>query len=304
MLGIRTSAVIWSLATACLIAPGAAQAAPMDGFVGGGLLDVETGGGDSSPHTTTISYAGGAYTVTDPAGVNPGSGCSPVNPTTVTCGEAGVDGVVLAGGLGPDKLTIASLGPSIGSGGGFTTATGIFGGDGDDTIIGSDLVDSIRAGNGNDLIDGRLGGDNLEGQRGVDTVTYANRPASQAVLVDMTVKGSEELSPPDGSSGGSEGDEVGAENVIGTPGNDTIIGFGDDFTIHDDSAANTFTGGAGNDTLIGQIGADHLLGEAGNDRLLGGAQKDTLLGGSGRDTCSGGSSKDHAKRCERKRQIP
>jgi Ca2+-binding RTX toxin-like protein len=276
----------------------------MTGFVDAGLLDVETGGGDSTPHAVTISYAPGAYRVDDTAGVNPGAGCSAVNPNTISCADVGVSAIVLAGGIGSDKLTIASTSPSLNSDGSFSTATGIFGGPGDDNIVGSDLVDLIRGGDGNDTMDGRLGGDGMNGQHGIDTVTYASRPASQPVLVDQRIQGNEEIQAPSGANRGAEGDDVEAENVIGTPGNDTIIGFGEDGFIHDNGAANSFTGGAGNDTLIGQIGADHLLGGAGNDRLLGGAQKDTLAGGGGRDICSGGSSKDHAKGCERKRQIP
>lgn len=274
-------------------------------------LSVSPSPGDNSPHTINVSFAGGAYTVTDPAGVSAGAGCAPVNGTTASCAEISggfpvIYGVALEGGGGDDKLTVSSAGPAAGSPDSpfGNSVSGIFGDAGNDTLTGSPKTDGIYGGDGNDLMDGGLGADAMDGKRGNDTVTYANRPASQPVFVDMRVPLSSDSAPPAGANGGAEGDFIEAENVIGTPGPDTIIGFGDDALIHSSSAANTFTGLGGNDRLLGGIGADHLLGGAGNDRLLGQAQKDTLAGGGGRDVCNGGSSKDHAKGCEQKRAIP
>jgi Ca2+-binding RTX toxin-like protein len=56
------------------------------------------------------------------------------------------------------------------------------------------------------------------------------------------------------------------ENVIGSTGNDRLIG---------NTLNNTLTGAAGNDQLIGQDG---------NDSLIGGAVDDLLTGGNGNDS--------------------
>ncbi|NML45783.1 calcium-binding protein, partial [Ramlibacter sp. G-1-2-2] len=63
-------------------------------------------------------------------------------------------------------------------------------------------------------------------------------------------------------------------DLIGTPGADTINGLD------------------GNDTLEGQGGNDFLDGGAGNDSLLGGAGQDVLVGGAGNDTLDGGAITD------------
>jgi Ca2+-binding RTX toxin-like protein len=272
-----------------LLLPAGASAAPSSAAVApNGNLDVLAS--DTTAHAINVSYSGGAYLVTDSAGVTPGSGCAAVTSTSVSCGDTGVQGVVVQGGAGNDRIAIASLGPAAGDPTSFSSATGLFGGAGNDTIVGSSLIDLIRSGDGDDIIDGGLGRDNINGQRGVDTATYASRPASQPVVADID-KGSGE-------------DSLDVENVIGTPGNDLIVGFRQGVVIeHDSSPANAFTGGAGNDRLIGQSGADRLLGGAGNDKLFGGPQKDKLVGGSGRDKCVGGPSKDRAKGCERKGSI-
>jgi Ca2+-binding RTX toxin-like protein len=288
---------------ALMILPGSASAAPSSATVASdGILDVLANGGDTTPHAITISFSSGSYLISDTAGIIPGSGCAAVNSNSVSCFDTGVPGVAVQGGAGADSISVAALGPAAGASGSFSSATGLFGGGGNDIIVGSILRDLIRGQDGDDMIDGGLGGDSMAGQRGKDTVTYASRPASQAVFVNMqqNING---ISPPDGASGGAEGDGVDAENVIGTPGNDTIIGFNAGVEIYDSSAANTFTGGAGNDLLSGLEGADRLLGEAGNDKLLGGRQKDALIGGPNRDRCVGGPSKDKAKKCEVKRSI-
>jgi Ca2+-binding RTX toxin-like protein len=285
------------------LAPAAASAAPSTASVDSGILDVLPTD-QSTPHSIDISFSGGSYTVTDTAGITPGAGCSPAGPNAVSCPEGSdILAVAVDGGAASDRIKISSLGTFPGNNDQFRTAAGLFGEGGNDTIVGSDRADLIRGGDGDDMIDGGLGGDSINGQRGVDTVTYASRPASQPVYVNMQ-QNFDGVAPPSGSSGGREGDSPEVENVIGTPGNDTIIGFNSRGDIYDNSAANTFTGGGGNDLLVGLEGADRLLGGPGNDRLLGGGQKDKLVGAGGRDKCIGGPSKDKAKGCEQKRQIP
>jgi Ca2+-binding RTX toxin-like protein len=283
------------------LAPATATAAPSSVTASAGFLDW-TAFGDNAPHVLVISYAGGAYSVTDSAGITAGAGCAQVSSTSVSCSAAPVTtAVTVDGGGGADKLTVASAGPEIDPSASLHQI-GVFGNGGNDIITTPATADLIRGGDGNDTVDGGPGGDNINGQRGVDTVTYASRPASQPVYVNMQ-QNFDGIAPPSGSSGGREGDSPEVENVIGTPGNDTIIGFNSKGNIYDNSAANTFTGGGGNDLLVGLEGADRLLGGAGNDRLLGGGQKDKLVGAGGRDKCVGGPSKDRAKGCERKASI-
>lgn len=299
--------------SAVLIVPSTAEAAPgtakVDSSSNSPYLDVSAGP-DSAGHTIDISFAGGAYLVTDSAGLTAGPGCTSLGANAASCPEEvggfpAIHGVSVGGSSGADRLTVSSIGPAAVVHGGLVTATGIFGGGGDDIIVGSPFVDRIQGDDGNDLLDpdGGVDMDNADplpgnfdsvaGKDGVDTVTYARRPASQPVVADM--------------SGGRGEDGLDVENVIGTPGNDTIIGYrktasvrGDEF---ESAKASTFIGGAGNDLLAGNTGADRLSGEAGNDRLFGGTEKDRLAGGPGRDRCVGGAGRDRAKACERKSSL-
>jgi Ca2+-binding RTX toxin-like protein len=78
----------------------------------------------------------------------------------------------------------------------------------------------------------------------------------------------------------------GGDDVItgGANGNDTICGGAGDDTIH---------GGSGYDSLHGEGGNDKLDGETGSDMLDGGAGDDTLSGEKGGDSLHGGSGDDH-----------
>jgi Ca2+-binding RTX toxin-like protein len=272
-----------------LLLPATASAAPSRVDASIGYLDW-TALGDSAPHRLDLSYSGGVYAVSDSAGVTAGEGCTQVTSTSASCSASAVtNAVTVDGSNAGDKLTVTSVGPEIDPSGSLHQV-GVFGNGGNDTITTPSTADLIRGGDGDDVIDGGPGRDNIDGQRGTDTATYANRPASQPVTIDMQ------------NDTGEESPDV--ENVIGTPGNDVIIGFREGVAIeHDSSPANTFSGGGGNDLLSGLSGADVLLGQAGKDKLFGGQQKDKLVGGSGRDKCVGGPSKDKAKGCETKRSI-
>jgi Ca2+-binding RTX toxin-like protein len=231
-----------------------------------------------------------------------------VSATSVSCPGAGVTGVAMGGGAGADTLTIASMGPGA--------TSGIFGGGGNDTITTPDIqqpppdpdspcqsrceFNLIRGGDGNDTVIDGPAPDDIKGGRGSDTVSFANRPASQPVKV--TLDGDPDNEQHDGANGGAENDFIEVENLIGTPGDD-VLAAGSYSPFAESSLANRFAGGGGNDLLVGGFGADRLFGQAGNDRLLGGGQKDTLVGGANRDRCVGGGSKDHAKQCERKASI-
>jgi Ca2+-binding RTX toxin-like protein len=303
-------AAIASLSTfaALLIVPAAASAtaAPVYLYAGKtlavGLNETTTFpaiAGDPTPHTITVSYSAGTYSVTDTSGATAGTGCAQAGPTSVSCADTGLTGVSVFGGGGPDTLKIASVGPTA-------TDTEIDGFKGNDVMTTPATTDSLYGGDGDDTMDGGLGPDLMDGGRGSDTASYATRGASEPVTVVIDVSTGDpdtDLAPvPDGAPG--EGDSVDAENAIGGAGNDTFVGpKGGGALKQDVGAANAFTGGAGNDRLLGGGGPDRLSGGIGNDTLLGGASKDRLDGGAGKDRCVGGPSKDKAKKCEKKASI-
>jgi Ca2+-binding RTX toxin-like protein len=83
--------------------------------------------------------------------------------------------------------------------------------------------------------------------------------------------------------------------IVGTPGDDTLVGTeladliiglsGDDqlTAVSVDRTGDTLQGGEGDDVLVGSSSADTLAGDAGNDTLRAGSSGDTLWGGPGRD---------------------
>ena len=73
------------------------------------------------------------------------------------------------------------------------------------------------------------------------------------------------------------------ENLVGSPGNDEIVG---------NELANSILGGAGNDTITGGRGSDILDGGEGNDYIYGGKGLDVLTGGGGDDLLWGGQGND------------
>ena len=87
---------------------------------------------------------------------------------------------------------------------------------------------------------------------------------------------------------GTPGDDV----IVGSDGDDTIFGLGgNDVICAGDGNDTVFAGlgddqvfgGGGNDTIVGDFGDDELHGDAGNDRLLGNEGDDSLDGGEGND---------------------
>jgi Ca2+-binding RTX toxin-like protein len=146
----------------------------------------------------------------------------------------------------------------------------IDGGNGNDTLFGGNGDDKLFGGAGDDWIDGGFGFDTIDGGLGNDTTSYAfywgpiNANLSTGVV---------------GFPGNSLLTDtlVSIENLIGTAGNDTIIG---------NIADNSLFGQAGNDNLNGGDGNDKLFGGAGDDWIDGGFGFDTIDGGLGNDTTS------------------
>lgn len=197
-------------------------------------------------------------------------------------------------GAGDDKLTATEIEQDLtvdaGEGNDIVLAGAgddlIRGGDGDDLLDGGDGDDALQGGNGNDRLLGGLGddflfgsagndtliggagNDLLDGGDGIDTVDYSAETAG--VTVDL-------------GTGKATGDGIaqdtltGIENVIGSAGNDLLIGNG---------LANVLDGGAGNDTIVAGAG-DTVKGGTGDDTVevrAGAGAAASIDGGTGRDT--------------------
>ncbi|MCC5642897.1 calcium-binding protein [Nostoc sp. CHAB 5824] len=75
-----------------------------------------------------------------------------------------------------------------------------------------------------------------------------------------------------------------ADNLFGTSGNDTIVGWAVGGNANSISSNDTLNGAGGNDSLAGGTANDSLIGGNGNDILDGGTGNDTLIGSAGNDT--------------------
>ncbi|HCV32360.1 MAG TPA: hypothetical protein DGO89_20725 [Microcoleaceae bacterium UBA9251] len=108
---------------------------------------------------------------------------------------------------------------------------------------------------------------------------------------------------PIGSSGSTPGQKVpilgtpGNDNLVGTfepdliyglTGNDTIGGIGESDTLYGNQDDDYINGNQTNDLIIGGKGNDLLFGGKGNDQIYGDIGNDTLIGGLGQDILFGG----------------
>ncbi|MBV9953277.1 MAG: hypothetical protein JO291_15085 [Acidimicrobiia bacterium] len=132
---------------------------------------------------------------------------------------------------------------------GAAVAEKIYGYFGNDTIIGRNGNDELHGDSGQDTIYGLLGDDTIDGGiyddhlyggGGTDTLDY-HLAAAQGVRVDLS----------HGNESGYEGDDTIAEfeNVIGSDGDDVLIG---------DAGPNVIDGLSGTDSCTGNGGADTL----------------------------------------------
>ncbi|RPI84932.1 MAG: hypothetical protein EHM42_07120, partial [Planctomycetaceae bacterium] len=167
------------------------------------------------------------------------------------------------------------------TGGDFENITG---GSKNDTLSGNHLANTFVGGPGNDLLTGRNGDDvysfNAAMQLGSDTVVETSTGGSDGLSFAATTSSSAAVVVDLGSSAAQSinsnlvltlsGTSV-IENVVGGPGNDTLMG---------NDLENVLSGGPGNDTLAGGPGDDTYAFKA--DAALG---VDSLieLPGAGRD---------------------
>jgi Ca2+-binding RTX toxin-like protein len=106
--------------------------------------------------------------------------------------------------------------------------------------------------------------------------------AATAVSATFTLSGG-------GGGGGGGGGEC---DIVGTPGNDVLVGTAADEVICGLAGNDVIRGGGGDDVVKGQLGNDTLYGQGGSDELQGGKGRDTLYGANGPDTLLGGAGND------------
>lgn len=211
---------------------------------------------------------------------------------------------VFYGGAGNDTLGD----PSCGCGG--ASQDTLYGGDGNDTLYGYGGADQLHGGAGDDVLfggdgddslAGDEGDDELNGELGNDTYAFAGSGLGLDTVIELSNAGSDTL---DLSRLSIEGGNISLaitnanqtingnlslslsenlENVVGTPGNDVIVG---------NDLANVLVGNEGNDQLFGGDGNDLLSGSGGLDYIEGGSGHDTINGGSGDDALLGGTGND------------
>jgi uncharacterized delta-60 repeat protein len=152
------------------------------------------------------------------------------------------------------------------------------GGGGADIIAAEDGNDAIHANGGNDTIIDGPGTDLNDGGLGADSVDYSFR--SGPVFVDL------QGDADDGPAGEHDTVATSIESIIGSKGNDTLVGDARPNFIDGRGGNDTIRGGGGIDTLIGGLGQDKLYGEDGNDFLdaKDGITDLVLDGGTGTDT--------------------
>jgi len=144
------------------------------------------------------------------------------------------------------------------------------GDDADQTIIGREGSDIIDGAGGDDLLDGGLGTDQIIGGSGDDTFVHSDGndsidggDDSDTVDFSLTEAITEVNAVLDGANnsaiavtGGDDLTVKNVENIIGTPGNDSLQGDASDNILDGRDGDDILIGAAGNDTLIGGEGRD------------------------------------------------
>lgn len=209
--------------------------------------------------------------------------------------EGGEGADVLDGGAGFDHASyalaqagvVASLSDpaantGAAAGDSYLAIEGLIGSAFNDHLTGDAGANRLDGGAGDDTLSGGLGADTLAGGAGFDWASYAN---SGAVFVD--------LGKMEANTGAAQGDVfVSIEGVLGSLGDDTLRGDGQDNVLDGNAGQDVLEGGAGHDLLSGAADHDNLSGNLGNDTLYGGSGADWLAGDEGQDTLIGGAGQD------------
>lgn len=235
-----------------------------------------------------------------------------------------IDPIILVGTDADEVLTGNLMSDSLDGGAGDDTLVGDIG---DDTLIGGmgdDLIrpgvgqDDIRPGAGSDTISGnaaQLDGDTISGLDATDevriegmgagaTVSITNDGTATRITADrdgdgetdfvLTFEGTvtaadltTEVVRIENPFGDLVETRIGFAGVVGTDGDDALLGNGLGGLVAGLGGHDTLTAGDGDDTVLGGSGNDLLLGGAGADRLLPGDGADTIDGGAGADIILG-----------------
>ncbi|MFO1390558.1 beta strand repeat-containing protein [Cellvibrio sp.] len=182
-----------------------------------------------------------------------------------------------------------------------TTASALYGFNGNDVLTGGSANDILVGGSGADTLSGGGGDDVLWGGSGVDTF---NVTSGVDTIKDLGTGGTDIFNVSSGATANitvTGAYTAGSSTVNNGTAVLTTVGLSVDMTnatgskgysIVNTGAGTTLTGSGFNDVLTGGTGADTLKGGAGSDSLGGGAGNDTLTGGVGNDNLSGGSGVD------------
>lgn len=224
--------------------------------LGNGVYRIRAWTADGSPTTPTmtqsflVNNAGFDYVGGFPIG-------SPQNPLPLpaapdaTLGTSGHDR--LKGDSRDDAISAGAGADTISGGGGRDTLRGdggadlLHGGGGDDRLFGGPGNDTLLGGQGDDTLTGGAGTDLVDGGAGFDIVSF---------LEDNFTTGGYRIDMLAGTLATRAAPTVVVERfvdisgVIGSTGNDVVIG---------DNHANRFDGGPGNDTITGGGGSDVYL---------------------------------------------
>jgi hypothetical protein len=204
-------------------------------------------------------------------------------PTTQVTGTAGADSVggtcfgaasalVFEALEGNDEVTAGNCpGGAVNMGAGNDIAASggtLSGGAGNDDLKGGDGADTLDGGDGRDKVDGRAGADLVRGGTGrdvllggpdtdvieggsdFDTASFEDHGAAVTASLDGQAN--------DGQLGENDRIASDVENLIGSPGDDTLNG---------DAGPNDIDGGEGGDVINPGGGPDFVDGGPGNDRI-------------------------------------
>ncbi len=270
---------------------GTATSTPID-IVGGPGNDHLSGGNgddtiDPGKGADTVNGEGGDDSMLASAGNDVYDGGTGTTNTFDAGGETAAVRVSLAKGT----ATGASIGTdtlaNINKVRGTRFADVIVGGPGNDDLVGFLGNDVISGGAGNDILNGGGGADTLNGGAGNDTI---NGFGGNDTIIAST--GNDAI---DGGSVKTETNTIDYSQLPDTPpagvtvdliaGTDTKPGGGGSDTLND---ITNVIGTAGDDTIVGSNHQSTLIGGAGNDTITGGSGKDTIDPGTGTNTVDGG----------------
>lgn len=232
-----------------------------DSIVGDGATNVISGGSgddtidgrggiddlDGGPGSDTVSYGSESSGVVVTLGAGTGGPSGAVD--VLRSFEA------VNGGAGNDLIA------------GTDAAERFAAGPGDDQVNAGGGNDTVDGGDGNDLLRGGGGRDVLVGGPGSDTATYDERTSGEPIAVSLAA----------GTGGGAGEDDLfsAIEDVVGTPGPDSLTG---------DDGPNGLFGGGGRDVMHGLGGDDRIFGGDARDEIDGGTGRDQLFGEAGDDS--------------------